>query len=96
MPDQEDYYGDGGDTPTVTDDPHAGEQADQEDGPTTVVPKEVCPDMPVGEVLPLRIVRETEDSYECVYEPKEKSEGETAATEKPAAVDDGSMASMMQ
>ena len=93
MQDNEDLYSDG--APNAPESAGADDEKESSEGAkTAVIPKELCPDMKVGDELGLRIVRVNEGDYEVEYEPK--GESEEAAPEPAKAPDEGSMASMME
>jgi hypothetical protein len=69
---------------------------DKDEGKTYVVPKEICPDMKVGEEMVTEIVRVNDDSYEIKYAPeKGKGEDKGGEHEMGGEPEEGSMASMM-
>lgn len=97
----EDYYGDGGSSPSGGGPATAEEPGDDrphDTGTTAVVPSELCPGMKVGDEMVVKILSVDDDSYEIGYAPKEgkgedKGEGEAQA---PAPAPEGSMGSMLE
>jgi len=68
---------------------------DGDEGKTYVVPKEICPDMKVGDEMVTEIVRVNDDSYEIKYAPKKEGEKGGGEEHEMGGEDEGSMHSMM-
>lgn len=103
MPD-DNPYDDGGSAPAPVDSGASHQESqDQDYGQTAVIPKELCPDMNVGDEVVLRIVRGNEDSWEVAYAPDDqhkeggdKSDPTSKGDVETGGADEGSMASMME
>lgn len=95
----EDYYGDGGSSPSGSGPATAEEPGDDQPhdtGTTAVVPSELCPGMKVGDEMVVKILSVDDDSYEIGYAPKEGKGEEEAPAAAPAPAPEGSMSSMLE
>lgn len=75
----------------------SGQGDDRYQGKTTLVPKDMCPGMKVGDNIELRIVGEQENDYEVAYEKGEDKAEEAQETKAaPTPPGDSEMRSMME